>query len=62
MLSYWVISSEMSKFVQRCNALWNESAVDHRRRIIGELWSEDAIHYTETLEMHGHEEIEKGTG
>ena len=50
--------NEISKLVQRYNVVWNESDVDHRRRVIAELWSEDATHYTETLEVHGHEEIE----
>lgn len=29
-----------------------------RTRIIAELWAENAIHYTDTLEVHGQEAIE----
>ncbi|GGD85555.1 hypothetical protein [Paenibacillus nasutitermitis] len=52
------ILNEISTFVQRYSEVWNETDVGHRRRVIAELWSEDASHYTETLEAHGHDAIE----
>lgn len=49
---------EISNFVNLYNSVWNESDAWRRREIIVELWSEDATHYTDSLEAHGHEAIE----
>jgi hypothetical protein len=45
-------------FVNLYNSVWNEADAGRRREIIAELWSEDATHYTHSLEAHGHEAIE----
>ncbi len=48
----------MATFVKLYNSVWNEADAGRRREIIAELWSEDATHYTDSLEAHGHEAIE----
>lgn len=45
-------------FVQRYSSVWNEPDTGRRRREVAELWSDEAAHYTDTLEAHGHAEIE----
>lgn len=49
---------EIATFVERYNAVWNEPDANRRRRSVSELWSENARHFTETLEAHGCDAIE----
>lgn len=45
--------------VSRYVALWNESDEQKRRNAIAELWSDDASHFTPSLEAHGHAALER---
>ncbi|UUZ81351.1 nuclear transport factor 2 family protein [Paenibacillus sp. P26] len=51
--------NELNKFAQLYAVVWNEADPGLRRSMIAQLWSEDAVHYTESLEAHGHEAIER---
>lgn len=53
-----VDSNKLNDFLERYIAVWNEPQAELRRKIIGELWAEDAIHYTRAFEMQGREAIE----
>jgi hypothetical protein len=66
--------SDSSDLVNRYVAIWNEPDAERRRRAIGELWSEDAVHILQppqevqeaaaaldvrpTFEVQGHNELE----
>jgi hypothetical protein len=49
---------EINEFVDRYNRIWNESNAGKRHKGIAELWSEESIHFTESLEARGLEAIE----
>lgn len=49
---------DFDTFVSRYTAVWNEPDSVLRRKVIGELWTEDGVEYTDTSEYRGHDAIE----
>jgi hypothetical protein len=50
--------NELNEFLERYVTVWNEPETEQRRQLIRALWSEDAVHFTESLEARGYEAIE----
>jgi hypothetical protein len=50
--------SEINELVDRYVAVWNQPDAELRRRGIAELWTEDGMHLTPSLEARGYEAIE----
>jgi hypothetical protein len=50
--------TDTKELVANYVALWNEDDAETRRRLIASLWTEDAVHFTKTLEARGHDAIE----
>ena len=50
--------ADYNEFANRYMAVWNEPDADVRRKSIAQLWTEDATHFTQAREEHGHEAIE----
>ncbi|WP_152397652.1 nuclear transport factor 2 family protein [Paenibacillus cellulositrophicus] len=53
-----VVSEEIAALAAAYNAVWNEPDAGLRRKAIEELWTEGAIHCTDTREEKGHDAIE----
>ncbi|WP_248926704.1 hypothetical protein [Paenibacillus hamazuiensis] len=49
---------DINTFAEKYAAVWNESDAGRRRKLISELWAEDAEHYAKTLEARGYAELE----
>ena len=50
--------TDIATFVDRYVNIWNEPDAGQRRRIVRELWQEDARHLARTIEAVGHAGIE----
>ena len=48
----------LDHFTDRYVAMWNEGDPAVRHDVVVELWAEDAANFTQSFEVHGHEEIE----
>jgi hypothetical protein len=49
--------NELNQLVNRYITLWHEPDAQLRRKIITQLWTEDASHFTRTRIFHGYEEL-----
>lgn len=49
--------SDLNEFARRYIAFWNEPDPELRRKAIEELFTPDMVHYTPSMEAHGHEEM-----
>jgi uncharacterized protein len=50
--------SNHAELVERYLAIWNEADADRRRAAIAKLWTQDAVHFTNSLEARGYDAIE----
>jgi len=50
--------SNHAELVDRYLAIWNEPDANRRRAAVMKLWSEDAVHFTNSLEARGYDAIE----
>jgi hypothetical protein len=48
----------LERFTERYVSMWNERDAEARHELIVELWAEDAANFTQSFEVHGHQEIE----
>lgn len=48
----------ISALVERYVALWNQADAQLRRRSIDQLWAEDGVHFSRSIEARGHAQIE----
>jgi SnoaL-like domain len=48
----------ITSLVERYVALWNEVDPQQRRRSIEQLWAEDGVHFSRSIEARGHAQIE----
>src|SRR2546423_351301 len=51
--------NDIVRLVESYVALWNEADENLRRLRIAEIWSEEASHFTPSLEARGHEALER---
>ena len=51
--------NDVEQLAERYAAMWNEADPLARRRMIAELWSDDAAHFVRDLEYRGHERLEE---
>jgi hypothetical protein len=49
----------IDELVERYMAIWNEPDARARRWQIAALWTEDAAHFTPSMEVHGHTALEQ---
>ncbi|NOU71838.1 nuclear transport factor 2 family protein [Paenibacillus sp. LMG 31458] len=52
------VNEKIAALAAAYNAVWNEPDVSLRRKAVEELWTEEAIHCTDTSEEKGHDAIE----
>lgn len=52
------MTDQLTKFIERYVALWNEPDADRRRQTIQELWAPDGANYTQTMEAVGYDALE----
>ena len=50
--------NDLNDLARRYVAVWNEPDAAVRRDMIAKLFASDAAHYTPSLEVHGHAELE----
>jgi hypothetical protein len=50
--------SDLNELARRYIAVWNEPDPALRRKAIAELFAPDVVHYTPSLEVHGHAQLE----
>ncbi|HZR80522.1 MAG TPA: nuclear transport factor 2 family protein [Candidatus Binatia bacterium] len=48
---------DLGEFIERYVGVWNEPDAARRRQSVAALWTEDAAHFTRTIEARGHQEI-----
>jgi SnoaL-like domain len=48
----------ITSLVERYVALWSEVDPQQRRRSIEQLWAEDGVHFSRSIEARGHAQIE----
>jgi hypothetical protein len=48
----------INQLVDRYVAVWNEPDAETRREGIAQLWAEDGVHYTPSLEARGYDALE----
>ena len=49
----------MNVFVDRYLSMWNEPDPVRRRQLIEALWTPDCANFTKTMEVRGHDALEK---
>lgn len=49
---------KVAELVDRYVAVWNEPDAEHRRKGIEQLWAEDGVHFTPSLEARGYKALE----
>jgi hypothetical protein len=49
---------DLDRFTSRYVAMWNEADPAARHQLVVELWAEEAANFTQSFEVHGHNEIE----
>lgn len=52
------MSQNIDAIIDRYVAQWNEPDADKRRSDIASLWTDDAFHFTKSMEARGHAELE----
>ncbi len=50
--------SNHTELVDRYLSIWNEPDAERRRAMIAKLWTQDAVHFTNSLEARGYDAIE----
>jgi hypothetical protein len=50
--------NDLNAFVERYVSVWNEADPEARRRRIRELWTDDGVQFTKTMEPRGYAELE----
>lgn len=49
----------LESFIERYVAMWNEGDPARRRELIEALWAPDCANFTKSIEVHGHDALEK---